>query len=68
MPPPVAPPSAVGDDRLAAVYRLKIHLVGISPHIVRRVLVRGDTLLAELHHVFRVAMGWENGHLHRFKC
>ena len=55
MPTPVA--SAVGDARLAAVYQLKIHLVGISPHIVRRVLVRGDTTLAELHHVFQVAMG-----------
>ena len=65
--PPVVPPSDVGADRLAAVYQLKIHLVGISPHICRRVLVRGDTTLAELHHVFQVAMGWENWHLHRFK-
>lgn len=30
-------------------------------------LVRGDTSLAELHHVFQVAMGWENWHLHSFK-
>jgi len=66
MPPPVTPPSA-GDGRLAAVYQLKIHLLGISPQINRRVLVRGDTNLAELHHVFQVAMGWENWHLHRFK-
>ena len=34
-----------------AVYQLKIHLLGISPQISRRVLVRGDTTLAELHHV-----------------
>ena len=65
--PPVVPPPAVGDDRLAAVYQLKIHLVGISPRIYRRVLVRGDTSLAERHHIFQVAMGWENWHLHRFK-
>ena len=64
---PVASPSAVGDDRPAVVYQLKIHLVGISPHIYQRVLVRGDTSLAELHHVFQVAVGWENGHLHHFK-
>ncbi len=50
-------PSAISDDRLAAVYQLKIHLLGISPQICRRVLVRGDTTLAELHHVFQVAMG-----------
>jgi len=61
------PPPASTPDRLAAVYQLKIHLVGISPHISRRVLVRGDTSLAELHHIFQVAMGWENGHLHSFK-
>ena len=58
MPSPVVPPSVVGDNRLVAVHQLKIHLVGISPHIYRRVLVRGDTSLAELHHVFQVAMGW----------
>ncbi len=57
---------ALNPDRLAAGYQPKIHLVGISPHISRRVLVRGDTTLAELHHIFQVAMGWENGHLHRF--
>ncbi len=45
-------PSAFGDDRLAAVYQLQIHLVGISPQICRRVWVRGDTSLAELHHIF----------------
>ena len=65
--PPVVPPSAVGDDRLSVIYQLKIHLLGISPHIYRRVPVRGDTTLAELHHVFQVTMGWENWHLHRFK-
>ncbi len=66
MPQPTAA-ILTGTDQLAAVYQLKIHLLGISPQICRRVLVRGDTTLAELHHVFQVAMGWENGHLHRFK-
>ena len=46
MPSLVTP--AVGDDRLAAVYQLKIHLLGISPQISRRVLVRGDTTLVAL--------------------
>ncbi len=39
-------------DRLAVGYQLKIHLLGISPQISRRVLVRDDTTLAELHHIF----------------
>jgi hypothetical protein len=53
-------------DRLAVGYQLKIHLLGISPQISRRGLVRVDTTLAELHHIFQVVMGWENWHLHRF--
>ncbi|GAB2798399.1 MULTISPECIES: plasmid pRiA4b ORF-3 family protein [Hymenobacter] len=64
--PAVAAPTVSGTDRLQAVYQLKIHLLGISPQISRRVLVRGDTTLAELHHVFQVVMGWENWHLHSF--
>jgi len=60
MPPPAVPPSVVGDDRSVAVYQLKTHLVGINPQITRRVLVRGDTTVAELHHVFQVTTGWEN--------
>ena len=53
-------------DRLAVGYQLNIHLLGINPQISRRVLVRGDMTLAELHHVFQVVMGWENWHLHSF--
>ena len=67
MPPLLVPPSGVGDERLAAGYQLKIHLLGISPQICRCVLVQGDTTLAELHHVFQVVMGWDNWHLHLFK-
>jgi hypothetical protein len=47
--PPLA--SALSNDRLAGGYQLKLHLVGISPQICRRVLVRGDTTLAELPHL-----------------
>ncbi|MBC6992338.1 IS1096 element passenger TnpR family protein [Hymenobacter sp. BT491] len=41
-------------DHLAVGYELKIHLLGISSQISRRVLVQGDTILAELHHIFQV--------------
>ena len=47
-------------DRLAVGHQLKLYLLGVSPQISRRVLVRGDTTLAELHHIFPVVMGWEN--------
>ena len=43
-------------DCFAVGYQLKIHLLGISPQISRRVLIRGDTTLAELHHIFQVGL------------
>ncbi|WP_019949532.1 IS1096 element passenger TnpR family protein [Hymenobacter aerophilus] len=63
---PATAPTESGTDRLKAVCQLKIHLLGISPRISRRVFVRCYTTLAELHHVFQVVMGWENWHLHSF--
>ena len=48
------------------VYQLKITLRGISPLIWRRLLVRAETSLAELHHILQLALGWTNSHLHRF--
>jgi hypothetical protein len=48
------------------VYQLKITVHGISPLIWRRLLVRAETSLAELHHILQLALGWTNSHLHRF--
>lgn len=50
----------------AAAYRLKITLKRTSPPIWRRVLVRGDASLADLHDVVQAAMGWHDAHLHEF--
>ena len=44
----------------ALTYHLKIHLLGISPQIFRRLAVRVDTTLAQLHHILQVVIGWEN--------
>jgi hypothetical protein len=33
----------------------------------RRLLVRGDSTLAELHEALQVALGWTDEHLHRFR-
>lgn len=51
---------------LPAVYQLRIHLYAISPLIWRRLLVRGDTAIANLHHIIQHAFGWTDSHLHRF--
>lgn len=51
-PPAISPP-----DHLAVDCQLKIHLLGSSLQTSRRVPVRGDTTLAELHYIFQVVTG-----------
>jgi hypothetical protein len=34
--------------------------------ILRRLLVRSDNTIADLHYTLQIAMGWEGYHLHRF--
>src|SRR5215216_193949 len=48
------------------VYQFHILLLQISPAIWRRVLVRSDSSLADLHYTIQIVMGWEDFHLHRF--
>jgi len=48
------------------IYQLKITLQGISPPIWRRVQVRQDITLDDLHEVIQMVMGWTCSHLHQF--
>ena len=48
------------------VYQFRISLRGISPMIWRRVLVRSDSTLADLHYTIQVLMEWSNYYLHQF--
>lgn len=48
------------------VYQLRFVLKEISPMIWRRLLVRNDSSIADLHHCLQIAMGWENEYLHQF--
>ena len=48
------------------VYQLKVVLRGVSPMIWRRLLVRSDSTIADLHATLQLAMGWSDEHLHRF--
>ncbi|MDV2998295.1 MAG: hypothetical protein N4J56_008000 [Chroococcidiopsis sp. SAG 2025] len=34
--------------------------------IWRRVKIRSDSTIADLHYIIQIAMGWTNSHLHRF--
>jgi Plasmid pRiA4b ORF-3-like protein len=48
------------------VYQLHVWLREISPMIWRRLLVRSDSSIADLHYTLQIAMGWEGYHLHQF--
>ena len=39
----------------------------ISPMIWRRLLVRSESTLAQLHDIIQIAFGWSDSHLHRFR-
>ncbi len=47
-------------------FRVRVDLMYAKPPIWRRLVLPGDLLLDELHAVLQVAMGWFDGHLHRF--
>ena len=48
------------------IYQLRIVLRGISPLIWRRVLVRDDTTLAQLHDLIQILFKWRHEHLYDF--
>ena len=50
----------------APIYQLKVWLQGISPMVWRRLLVRSDSTIADLHYTIQIAMGWSDVHLNRF--
>jgi hypothetical protein len=55
------------EDSVVSIHQLKVTLATITPLIWRRLHVRSDATLAELHQVLQSAMGWENYHLHAFE-
>jgi Plasmid pRiA4b ORF-3-like protein len=48
------------------VLQLRIKLNDVEPEIWRRLLVRSDISLGQLHFVLNAAMGWTCSHLHSF--
>ena len=49
------------------IYQLRIVLRGISPLIWRRLLVRSDTTLGQLHTMLQIVFDWSNEYLHHFR-
>lgn len=48
------------------VYQFRVILVGISPLVWRRLLVRSDTTMAAFHQILQIAFDWSDDHLHQF--
>lgn len=53
-------------DEKVFVYQLRVRLREISPEIWRRLLVRSDSTIADLHYTLQIVMGWSDFHLHQF--
>jgi hypothetical protein len=59
--------ASMADPKKQLAYQLKVTLRYSKPPIWRRLVVRGNATLGELHDVLQIAMGWTNSHLHQFR-
>lgn len=48
------------------VYQLHVWIRQISPMIWRRILVRSDSTITDLHYTLQIALGWSDEHLNQF--
>ena len=48
------------------IYQIQISLNGFTPKIWRRIQLKSDTLLPDLHDIIQLTMGWDDSHLHQF--
>jgi hypothetical protein len=55
--------SSTPGPEMLCVYQFKVVLRGISPMIWRRLLLRSDHSIADLHYTIQIAMGWRDSHL-----
>jgi hypothetical protein len=51
---------------MSDIYQLKVTLQDISPPVWRRILLKSNTSLYDLHKILQTTMGWFNTHLHQF--
>lgn len=54
------------DENGVEVYQAHVWIRRISPMIWRRLLVRSDSTIADLHCALQIAIDWSDLHLHRF--
>ena len=53
-------------DKSVEIYQLRVWLRKISPQIWRRLLVRSDSTIAELHDTLQIAFGWMDEQVNQF--
>ena len=56
----------MSDSSEPVIYQLKVVLLDISPMIWRRLLIKSNSTIEDLHYTLQIAMGWEEIHLHYF--
>ncbi|MCD4675751.1 MAG: plasmid pRiA4b ORF-3 family protein, partial [Desulfobacula sp.] len=49
-----------------SLYQIKVTLTGSKPPIWRRLIVKDNIRLDQLHSVLQVSMGWFDCHLHQY--
>jgi hypothetical protein len=49
------------------VHQMRVFLRGVSPMVWRRLLVRSDSTVADLHYTLQIAFGWSDSHLNCFR-
>lgn len=49
--------------RIPEIFQLHASLLGVSPMVWRRLLVRSDQTVADLHYALQIAFGWSDSHL-----
>ncbi len=54
------------EGEAVCVYQIKVVLRGVSPMVWRRILLRSDQTIADLHYSLQIVMGWSDSHLNRF--
>ena len=51
----------------ATAYVFHVLLLEVSPAIWRRLLVRSDSTVSDLHYAIQIALEWSDSHLHAFR-
>ena len=53
-------------QNIPGAYQLKVLLLGISPMIWRRIIVRSNSTITDLHFILQILMDWDDYYLHQF--